>query len=86
MKKAYQYGLMTLAIFLTFIKDIARGTYAFLMFPIIIPVFILCILGSIILLDEDEKPPSFEDDPWGEFCYYFDPPDKSLKRDGNTDE
>jgi len=54
MKTSTQYALMTLGILFGFIKDIASGTYAFLMFPIIIPVFFLCLFGAIMMRNENE--------------------------------
>ena len=54
MKTADQYALMSLGILLIFIKDIVSGTYAILMFPIIIPVFFLCLFGAIMRRNENE--------------------------------
>ncbi len=52
MKAAHEYGLMSLGILVSFIIDIATETYALIMFPIIIPVFVLCVIGTILLWDE----------------------------------
>jgi hypothetical protein len=55
MKAAHQYALMALGILIVFVKDVTSGANAFLIFPIIVPVFILCIIGAVILWKEPES-------------------------------
>jgi len=60
MNASQEYALMAVFAALIFVADVVTETYAFLVFPIVIPMFVLAVIAAIITRDEND-PSDWED-------------------------